>query len=385
MGHGEPRMQSQQFGIFVAFARRYGRAVATARERGRCRERLERLSGSSLDCELLQREAIAELQAVVGFDRWCWPLCDPEALVPLSGAAEHDYGPAVGRSLELEYSGGDFATMGALARRANPVGSLSAETRGDLARSPRWDEVLRPVGIGDEAVVACRDALGCWGWIKTYRDNDDSFFAEDDLELLGQVGPTLGSALRRRLGAGSGDSLPAPSSPGVVVLDGDLRAVSWTAGAREWIDALPLAGLWAAWGILPAVVYPVAALARSRSGSSGAHALERAADGRWVRIEAAQLEGQPDAQIAVTLRAATTTETFDLLCRAYALSRRERDVVAALLAGLDTRAVSARLCISPHTVQDHLKSVFGKTGAHSRRELLARFSGASDVASTPPA
>jgi DNA-binding CsgD family transcriptional regulator len=341
------------------------------------------LGDSSLDCESLQREAIAELQAVIGFDRWCWPLSDPESLVPLSGAAEHDYGPAVGRALELEYSGGDFATMDALARCANPVGSLSTETGGDLARSPRWDQVLRPVGIGDEAVVACRDALGCWGWVKAYRDGVDPAFAEEDLEILGQVGPALGSALRRRLGAGSHDSVAAPSSPGVVVLDRDLRAVSWTAGAREWIDALPLAGLWAAWGILPAVVYPVAALARSSDGSGAAHALERASDGRWVRIEAAQLEGQTDAQIAVTLRAATTTETFDLLCRAYALSRREREIVAALLAGLDTRAISARLCISPHTVKDHFKSVFRKTGAHSRREILARFSGASDA--TPPA
>jgi hypothetical protein len=85
-------MQSHQSGIFAAFARRYGRAVATARDRGRSRERLERLGESSLDCESLQREAIAELQAVIGFDRWCWPLADPEALVPLAGAAEHDYG-----------------------------------------------------------------------------------------------------------------------------------------------------------------------------------------------------------------------------------------------------------------------------------------------------
>jgi hypothetical protein len=193
MGHGEPQMQSHQPGIFAAFARMYGRAVATARERCRCRERLERLNESSLDGESLQREAIAELQAVIGFDRWCWPLADPEALVPVSGAAEHDYGPGVARSLELEYSGGDFATMSALARRANPVGSLSAETRGDLARSPRWDEVLRPVGIGDEAVVACRDALGCWGWIKAYRDSDDASFAEHDVELLARVVPTLGS------------------------------------------------------------------------------------------------------------------------------------------------------------------------------------------------
>jgi DNA-binding CsgD family transcriptional regulator len=365
----------------------YGCLVATARDRVRCRERLERLSESSLDCESIQREAIADLRRVIGFDRWAWPLADPEALVPLGGAGvvEHDYGPAVGRLLELEYSGGDVATMNVVARRRNPVGSLSAETGGDLARSPRWDEVLRPVGIGDEAVVACRDALGCWGWIKAYRDNDDSSFAEHDLELLAQVGPTLGSALRRTLGQASREIPAAPSSPGVVVLDPDLRAVSWTAGAREWIDAFPLAGLFAAWGILPATVYPVAALARSQNGLAAAHAVERTADGRWVRIEAAQLEGQPNAQIAVTLRAATWTETFDLLCRAYALSRREREVVAALLGGLDTRAVSARLCISQHTVQDHLKAVFRKTGAHSRRELLARFSGASGPTPTPPA
>jgi hypothetical protein len=258
------------------------------------------------------------------FDRWCWPFCDPESRVPTSGAAVHDYGPAVGRALELEFSGRDFATMADMARGPNSVGSLSAATGGDLARSPRWDQVLRSVGIGDEAILACRDTVGCWGWIKAYRDTDDPSFTEQDLELLGRVGPPLGSALRRRLGEGDRDIPPPPRSPGVVVLNNDLRAVSWTAGAREWIDALPLAGLFAAWGILPAVVYPVAALARSQNDSTGAH-------------------------------------------------------------GLDTRAVSARLCISPHTVQDHLKSIFRKTGAQSRRELLARFSGASEAASaTPP-
>jgi DNA-binding CsgD family transcriptional regulator len=381
-------VQSQLVGIFSALARVYRRLVATARDRVRCCERVERLSESSLDCESIQREAIADLRRVIGFDRWAWPLAlaDPEALVPRGGASvvKHDYGPAVGRLLELEYSGRDVATMDVVARRRNPVGSLSTETGGDLARSPRWGEVLRPVGIGDEAVVACRDAFGCWGWIKAYRDNDDASFAEHDLELLAQVGPTLGSALRRTVGQASREIPVAPSSPGVVVLDSDLRAVSWTAGAREWIDALPLAGLFAAWGILPATVYPVAALARSQDGSTGAHALDRTADGRWLRIEAAQLEGQPNAQIAVTLRAATATETFGLLCRAYALSRRERGVLAALLAGLDTRAVSARLCISPHTVQDHLKSVFRKTGTHSRRELLARFNRAERSQQSAP-
>jgi DNA-binding CsgD family transcriptional regulator len=354
--------------------------VATERRRARCRDGLRRLSESSLDCESLQREAIAELRCVIGFDRWCWPLSDPQALVPLSGVAEHDYGPGVARSLELEYSGGDFAAMDVLARRGNPAGSLNAETSGDLARSPRWDEVLRPVGIGDEAVVACRDALGCWGWVKAYRDSDEAPFTEQDVELLAQVGPSLGSALRRRVGAANGNGVTAPSPPGVIVLDRDLRPVSWTAGARDWIDALPLAGLFAAWGMLPAVVYPVAALARLSDAPAGAHALERAIDGRWVRIEAASLEGERAGSLAVALRAAAPSETFDLLCRAYALTRRERQVVAALVAGLDTRAVTERLFISRHTVQDHLKAVFEKVGVHSRRELLARFSAASDDA-----
>jgi DNA-binding NarL/FixJ family response regulator len=94
-----------------------------------------------------------------------------------------------------------------------------------------------------------------------------------------------------------------------------------------------------------------------------------------MTIEAAPLEGDGAGKIAVTLRAAAPAETFDLLCRAYALTHRERDVVAALVAGLDTRAVPERLVISRHTVQDHLKSGFQKVGVRSRRELLTTFSG----------
>jgi hypothetical protein len=76
--------------------------VATARERDRCCERLTRLSESSLDAESIRRETIAELRRVIGFDRWCWLFADPQTLIPLSGVAEHDYGPGVARSLELE-------------------------------------------------------------------------------------------------------------------------------------------------------------------------------------------------------------------------------------------------------------------------------------------
>jgi DNA-binding CsgD family transcriptional regulator len=347
-------------------------AMATERERARCREQLERLSESSLDCDSIRREVIAELQRVIGFDRWCWPLADPETLLPGSGLALHDFGPGVPRLLELEYSADSYAAKHVLARRTNPAGTLTAETGGDLPRSQRWDQMMRPVGIGDVASVACRDGLGCWGWIEAYRDGADRAFEEEDVQLLASIAPSMGSALRRSLMHGSHGGVGEPSAPGVMVLDAGLRPVSWTAAARTWFDALPSAGLFAQMGILPTVLYPAATRARTRSSAAGAHALVRAVDGRWVMIEAAPLEGGGDGQVAITLRAATASETFDLLCRAYALSRRERQVVALLVTGLDTRAVAQRLFISRFTVQDHLKSVFAKIGVHSRRELLAK-------------
>jgi site-specific recombinase XerD/DNA-binding CsgD family transcriptional regulator len=65
-------------------------------------------------------------------------------------------------------------------------------------------------------------------------------------------------------------------------------------------------------------------------------------------------------------------------CHIYGLSPREREVAVAVVAGLDTRAVTERLFISRHTVQDHLKSVFEKMSIHSRREMLAMFNAPQD-------
>jgi DNA-binding CsgD family transcriptional regulator len=349
--------------------------MPSARQLSRCRDRVESVSRSTLSCDAFRQEAIACLRRSVGFDRWCWPLADPETLVTSSGLAEHNYGPSVPRSLELEYSVDTFAAKHILARRECPVGSLHLETGGDTARSARWDEILRPAGIGDVAIVACRDAHGCWGWIELYRDSSDRAFTEEELLLLEGIAPSVGSALRGHAMQPADGKLEA-GPPGTLVLDRDLRPVSWTTGARAWIDTLPSAQLFAGWGMLPSVVYPTAVLARS--GSGDARALVQAVDGRWVTIEAAALEGEREGEVAVNLRSATAAETFDLLCRVYALSQRERQLVSLLVAGLDTRAIAERLSISPHTVQDHLKSVFMKIGIHSRRELLARLAATSD-------
>jgi DNA-binding CsgD family transcriptional regulator len=87
-------------------------------------------------------------------------------------------------------------------------------------------------------------------------------------------------------------------------------------------------------------------------------------------IEAAPLQGAEVGAIAVTLRAAISTEVLGLVCRAHALTPRESQVLQLVIAGLPTRRIADRLCISTNTLQDHLKAIFDKVGVRNRRELI---------------
>ena len=43
-----------------------------------------------------------------------------------------------------------------------------------------------------------------------------------------------------------------------------------------------------------------------------------------------------------------------------------------VLKGDSTAQIAAALVVSPHTVQQHFKNIFEKTGVHSRRDLVSK-------------
>jgi PAS domain S-box-containing protein len=53
------------------------------------------------------------------------------------------------------------------------------------------------------------------------------------------------------------------------------------------------------------------------------------------------------------------------------LTKREREIVTCLLEGERVVSISHRLNVSPHTVRNHLKSIFRKLRVHSQAELVS--------------
>ena len=153
----------------------------------------------------------------------------------------------------------------------------------------------------------------------------------------------------------------------VVVLDEDLRV----RGVRRrpttgWPGCCRRRGI----GPAPAVAHNVGAqlLAVEAGVDDGEPAGVHLGSGAWATVRAAR----PGAdEIAVSMEPITVAERADLVGGAFGLSPRERTVLDQVCSGASTAAAAEALFLSPLTVQDHVKSLFERTGARSRGELVA--------------
>ena len=79
---------------------------------------------------------------------------------------------------------------------------------------------------------------------------------------------------------------------------------------------------------------------------------------------------QAGRRTAVIIQPVARARIASVLMAAYGLSHREREITRLVLVGRSTAHIADELVLAPVTVQQHLKSIFAKTGVHSRRDLV---------------
>ena len=94
--------------------------------------------------------------------------------------------------------------------------------------------------------------------------------------------------------------------------------------------------------------------------------------GMWVVLHGVALVSDGARRVAVIVRPAHPARIAPLLMSAYGLTQREQEVTRLVLQGESAAGIATRLVLSAHTVQQHLKGIFEKTGVRSRRDLVGK-------------
>jgi DNA-binding CsgD family transcriptional regulator len=339
-----------------------------AYERGR--DDLIRLTHRGLARTEFVARAAELLGEAVPVDGACWHTVDPATRLITSHYTNLS-GEGFRYICHNEYLQDDVGKFASLVGRRRPATTLSAETGQQLERSARYREIYRPRGWGSELRASFDLAGTSWGSVMMLRASDRPEFSGAEAALVGSLSRHVAHGLRTAILRGAPPSARVADEPGLVVLDGheELEAVS--PAAERWLEEIDdVPGL----GALPAAVLSVAARARAvvegtAVGDGPARVRLQTRSGRWLILHGS---GLGDGRAAIIVEPARSVEIAPLVIEAYGLTAREREVLAAVVRGEPTDRIAAALFLSPHTVQDHLKSIFEKTSTRSRRELTGR-------------
>ena len=130
---------------------------------------LENLTGAivelcraGLSPEALRDSALPRLRRAVPFDAVFWATVDPTTLLFTRGHQDQIPADTIPYFIHNEFLDDDVNKWTALARDRVGVRTLAEVTAGEMDASPRFRDIFRPLGFGDElrAVCASRASAG---------------------------------------------------------------------------------------------------------------------------------------------------------------------------------------------------------------------------------
>lgn len=369
-----------EFWVDAADRRKLPIVVNTSAAHARVRDDMVRLVHRGLPVPEFARAVGEALSRAVPAEGSCLMTTDPATMLPTAEFVENGLPAAeLLRLVEIEVREPDFNKWAQLAHASRPVGALSEATAGDLDRSLRQREIRHPGGFSDELRVVLAGSTGTWGQLTVFREAGRPFFSPAEVEFVSSIADLITDGLRRSLllgGAQAGDD-----DVGLLVLEADDGVRMSNQAADRLLDELGTGDR--AGARLPLVISAVARQARSLCGPATstapapndlrpARARARTRAGHWLIVRGSLLVDGPEPQVAVMLEVARPAEMAPLMVDAYGFTDSERRVTELVAQGLSTKQIAGRLHVSAYTVQDHLKSIFAKSGTGSRGDLTAR-------------
>lgn len=330
----------------------------------RLQERIAALAGEHLATSAVLERAHALTQRALPSAYAVWATLDPATGLFTSCLrfGLEDFPDRERLVIENELDGTDVNLFSRLARGPRHAAALSLATGGAPERSERFRALGAELALVDELRIALVSHGHCWGTVTLYRGAGEHPFGEADVAFAETIAAPLGEALRLSMVRALAQAAPREEGgPGVLVLHADGTVDSATEGATLLLRRLRPDG-----GIPPAVTSVATACRRGDAGASHVRVVDAA--GRWTEMHASALDGD---RVAVVVEEARAPTMARIIVDACGLTSREREVTEHVLRGASTREIAEALTVTEYTVQDHLKSVFDKTGVRSRRELAA--------------
>ena len=325
------------------------------------------------------------VRKAVPYDGSMWFAVDPATLLTTAPGmvegVDHGYCEVF---WTCEFGDHDANLFHDLVRHDVAAASLRAATDDRPSRSVRYREFLAPQGFDDELRAVFRSGDNTWAIGALLREQGQAAFDSNDVAIVSAVTAVVATALRTHTVVAATPRMEATANaPGLLVFDRAGRLRSANAEAARWLSDVYGQDDWV--GVLAspaddlAVPFPIVPLLlRARAVADGlepgpARLRLRDRQGRWLVLHASCLAGPSgDADVAVVVEPAKSTEIAPIVIEAYGLSPRERDVVRAIARGSSTPEIASELYLSPHTVRDYVKAVFEKVGVSSRGELVAK-------------